>query len=181
MSKELKDSIFNSVESNFEELKAIKKYLYDNPEVGGEEEKASRILCDFLKNNGFEVTENFHGIPWCFRAAYDSGRPGVSVGMTAEYDALPEIGHGCGHNIIATAPTGAAVALKSAIDDLGGKVVLYGTPAEECFVRKCDLAREGAFKEVDFCLNVHPFGKNVALVISGGNIDGDLMTQLLNE
>ena len=55
------------------------------------------------------------------RAAYDSGRPGVSVGMTAEYDALPEIGHGCGHNIIATAPTGAAVALKSAIDDLGGK------------------------------------------------------------
>ena len=161
MSKELKDSIFNSVESNFEELKAIKKYLYDNPEVGGEEEKASRILCDFLKNNGFEVTENFHGIPWCFRAAYDSGRPGVSVGMTAEYDALPEIGHGCGHNIIATAPTGAAVALKSAIDDLGGKVVLYGTPAEECFVRKCDLAREGAFKEVDFCLNVHPFGKNL--------------------
>ena len=150
MSKELKDSIFNSVESNFEELKAIQKYLYDNPEVGGEEEKASRILCDFLKNNGFEVTENFHGIPWCFRAAYDSGRPGVSVGMTAEYDALPEIGHGCGHNIIATVPTGAAVALKSAIDDLGGKVVLYGTPAEECFVRKCDLAREGAFKEVDF-------------------------------
>ena len=161
MSKELKDSIFNSVESNFEELKAIKKYLYDNPEVGGEEEKASRILCDFLKKNGFEVTENFHDIPWCFRAAYDSGRPGVSVGMTAEYDALPEIGHGCGHNIIATAPTGAAVALKSAIDDLGGKVVLYGTPAEECFVRKCDLAREGAFKEVDFCLNVHPFGKNL--------------------
>ena len=63
MSKELRDGIFNSVESNFEELKAIKKYLYDNPEVGGEEEKASRILCDFLKNNGFEVTENFHGIP----------------------------------------------------------------------------------------------------------------------
>ncbi|MCR5182296.1 MAG: M20 family metallopeptidase [Clostridia bacterium] len=157
----LKEGIFCSVESNYEELKAIKKYLYDNPEVGGEEEKASRILCDFMKKNGFDVTENFHDIPWCFRAAYDSGRPGVSVGMTAEYDALPEIGHGCGHNIIATAPMGAAVALKKAVDELGGKVVLYGTPAEECFVRKCDLAREGAFKEIDLCLNIHPFGRNL--------------------
>ena len=161
MNKDLKDSIYKSVESNFEELKSIKKYLYDNPEVGGEEEKASTVLTGFLRKNGFDITLPFHDIPWCFRAAYDSGRPGVSVGMTAEYDALPEIGHGCGHNIIATAPTGAAVALKEAVDELGGKVVLYGTPAEECFVRKCDLAREGAFEEVDFCLNVHPFGRNL--------------------
>ena len=161
MSKKLEDSIYSSVENNFEELKYIKKYLYDNPEIGGEEEKSSRILMDFLAKNGFEITENFHEIPWCFRACYDSGRPGLTVGMTAEYDALPEIGHGCGHNIIATAPAGAAVALKSSIDELGGKVVLYGTPAEECFVRKCDLAREGAFDELDFCLNVHPFGRNL--------------------
>lgn len=161
MKEQLKKGIKESVEKNFEELKRIKKYLYDNPEVGGEEEKASRALCDFLIANGFDVTENFHDIPWCFRAAYDSGRPGVSVGMTAEYDALPEIGHGCGHNIIATAPMGAAVALKESVDELGGKVVLYGTPAEECFVRKCDLAREGAFDEIDFCLNIHPFGRNL--------------------
>ncbi|MBQ1484548.1 MAG: M20 family metallopeptidase [Eubacterium sp.] len=160
MNEQLREGIKRSVEANFEELKAIKKYLYDNPEVGGEEEKSSRVLIDFLRKNGFEVTEDFHNIPWCFRAAYDSGRPGVSVGMTAEYDALPEIGHGCGHNIIATAPCGAAVALKAAVDELGGKVVLYGTPAEECFVRKCDLAREGAFDEIDFCLNIHPLGRN---------------------
>ena len=161
MNEHLREGIKRSVEANYEELKAIKKYLYDNPEVGGEEEKSSRILIDFLRKNGFEVTEDFHNIPWCFRAAYDSGRPGVSVGMTAEYDALPEIGHGCGHNIIATAPCGAAAALKAAVDELGGKVVLYGTPAEECFVRKCDLAREGAFDEIDFCLNIHPLGRNL--------------------
>ncbi|MBR3212863.1 MAG: M20 family metallopeptidase [Firmicutes bacterium] len=161
MNEQLREGIKRSVEANFEELKAIKKYLYDNPEVGGEEEKSSRILIDFLRKNGFEVTEDFHNIPWCFRAAYDSGRPGVSVGMTAEYDVLPEIGHGCGHNIIATAPCGAAAALKAAVDELGGKVVLYGTPAEECFVRKCDLAREGAFDEIDFCLNIHPLGRNL--------------------
>ena len=161
MNEHLREGIKRSVEANYEELKAIKKYLYDNPEVGGEEEKSSRILIDFLRKNGFEVTEDFHNIPWCFRAAYDSGRPGVSVGMTAEYDALPEIGHGCGHNIIATAPCGAAAALKAAVDELGGKVVLYGTPAEECFVRKCDLAREGAVDEIDFCLNIHPLGRNL--------------------
>ena len=161
MNEHLREGIKRSVEANYGELKAIKKYLYDNPEVGGEEEKSSRILIDFLRKNGFEVTEDFHNIPWCFRAAYDSGRPGVSVGMTAEYDALPEIGHGCGHNIIATAPCGAAAALKAAVDELGGKVVLYGTPAEECFVRKCDLAREGAFDEIDFCLNIHPLGRNL--------------------
>ena len=84
MSKELRDSIFSSVESNFEELKSIKKYLYDNPEVGGEEEKASRILCDFLRKNGFDVTENFHDIPWCFRAAYDSRRPGDGAHSTED-------------------------------------------------------------------------------------------------
>ena len=161
MKERLKESIICSVDNNFEELRSIKKYLYDNPEIGGEEEKASRIMVEYLRKNGFDVTENFHDIPWCFRACYDSGRPGVSVGMTAEYDALPEIGHGCGHNIIATAPMGAAAALKESVDELGGRVVLFGTPAEECFVRKCDLAREGAFGEIDFCLNIHPFGKNL--------------------
>ena len=166
MSKKLEDSIYSSVENNFEELKYIKKYLYDNPEIGGEEEKSSRILMDFLAKNGFEITENFHEIPWCFRACYDSGRPGLTVGMTAEYDALPEIGHGCGHNIIATAPAGAAVALKSSIDELGGKVVLYGTPAEECFVRKCDLAREGAFGPDEKVLFLHSGGAGGLFAVS---------------
>ena len=157
----LKQHIMAAVEEQFAALKEIKQFLYENPEVGGEEEKASAILIDYLRKNGFQVIADFHDIPWCFRACYDSGKPGLTVGMTAEYDALPEIGHGCGHNIIATAPAGAAVALKEVADELGGKVVLYGTPAEECFVRKCDLAREGAFDELDFCLNVHPSGTNL--------------------
>ena len=106
MDRRREKEICDWINTNFEDLRRIKKYLYDNPEVGGEEEKSSRLLMDYLAENSFQITEDFHNIPWCFRAVYDSGRPGVSVGITAEYDALPEIGHGCGHNHIAATKIG---------------------------------------------------------------------------
>lgn len=161
MIKTPEENIKISIEEQLDTLKEIKLFLYDNPEIGGEEEKASAILIGYLREHGFTVTEDFCGIPWCFRAVYDSGRPGVSIGLTAEYDALPEIGHACGHNIIATAPTGAAVALKDAVDSLGGKVILYGTPGEENLDRKIDLVNAGAFAEIDVCLNMHPYGTSM--------------------
>ncbi len=161
MDQHLKERIVRSVEDQLYELKYIKRYLYENPEIGGEEERSSRILVSYLRDRGFDVSENYCNVPWCFRACYDSGRPGVSIGMTAEYDALPEIGHACGHNIIATASSGAAVALKDAVDALGGKVILYGTPAEENMDRKLDLIDCGVFSEVDVCLNIHPYGYNM--------------------
>jgi len=161
MNKELQNEIITSVENQLYELKYIKKYLYENPEIGGTEEKSSRILISYLRDRGFDVTENFCNIPWAFRACYDSGRPGVSIGMTAEYDALPEIGHACGHNIIATASAGAAVSLKEACDKYGGKILLFGTPAEENLDRKLDMIEAGAFQEMDVCLNIHPFGYNM--------------------
>lgn len=157
----MKDNIIRSVENQFETLKEIKRYLYENPEIGGTEEKASAILTAYMREHGFEVTENFCNIPWAFRACFDSGRPGASIGMTAEYDALPDLGHACGHNIIATAPMGAAVALKAAVDRFGGKVILYGTPAEENLDRKLDMIEAGAFGEADICLNIHPFGHSM--------------------
>ena len=161
MDRTTRDGIIRCVEDQLYELKYIKRYLYENPEIGGTEEKSSSILVSYLRDRDFEVTENFCDIPWAFRACYDSGRPGVSIGMTAEYDALPEIGHACGHNIIATAPMGACVALKDAVDKFGGKVILYGTPAEENLDRKLDMIEAGAFEEVDVCLNIHPFGHSM--------------------
>ncbi len=158
----LRELAVKSVEDQLPDLLRIKESLYLNPEVGGEEAKSSALLIDYLRGHGFTITENLENIDYCFKAVYDSGREGVSIGLTAEYDALPEIGHGCGHNIIATAPTGAAVAMKALVDELGGKVILYGTPAEECFVRKCDLARAGVFKEIDFCLTIHPNPVNLS-------------------
>lgn len=158
----LKNKIIFSVNKNMEELKSIRDYLYENPEVGGTEAKASALLVKTLKEHGFDVIENFQNIDYCFRAVYDSGKEGPSIGLTAEYDALPEIGHGCGHNIIATAPLGAAIALKEVVDETGGKVVLFGTPAEECFVRKVDLCKAGAFSEVDVAMTVHPNPVNLS-------------------
>ena len=108
--EKLKERILQNVSENMPELKDIRDYLYQNPEVGGTEEKASALLTKTYEEHGFEVTREFHNIPYCFRAVYDSGKPGPAIGFTSEYDALPEIGHGCGHNIIATAPMGAAIA-----------------------------------------------------------------------
>ena len=82
------------MEKNLEELKSIRTYLYENPEVGGAEAKAYALLAKTMKEHGFEVTPDFHEIDYCFKAEYDSGREGATVGITAEYDALPEIGLG---------------------------------------------------------------------------------------
>ncbi|MCI6012896.1 MAG: M20 family metallopeptidase [Firmicutes bacterium] len=162
MKENLKRSMLETVEMHLPELKKIRDYLYENPEVGGTEEKASALLEETLKNHGFLVDSTFHGIPYCFRAVFDSGKPGPSIGLTAEYDALPEIGHGCGHDIIAAAPLGAALALKEALMETGGRVVLFGTPAEECFVSKVQLSQEGAFDEVDVAMTIHPNPVNLS-------------------
>ncbi|MGN1413463.1 MAG: M20 family metallopeptidase [Anaerovoracaceae bacterium] len=162
MKEDLKKRMLETVEMHLPELKRIRDYLYENPEVGGTEEKASALLEDTLKNHGFHVDSTFHEIPYCFRAVFDSGKAGPSIGLTAEYDALPEIGHGCGHDIIAAAPLGAALALKDTVMETGGRVVLYGTPAEECFVSKVQLSQEGAFDEVDVAMTVHPNPVNLS-------------------
>ena len=162
MQDEIKCLIKESVAANLGELKSIRTYLYENPEVGGEEAKACELLTITMKEHGFNVTSDFHNIDYCFKAEYDSGRKGVVIGITAEYDALPEIGHGCGHNIICTAAMGAAFALKEVVDKTGGKVILFGTPAEECFASKVQLSNEGAFDEVDVAMTVHTNPENRA-------------------
>ena len=157
IASEIKNLIINEVEKILPELLEIKKYLYENPEVGGEEEKSSARLIEAAKAHSLTVETPILGIPYSFKSYHDSGRPGPVIGLTAEYDALPNIGHGCGHNIIATAPLGAAIALSKVTDQVGGKVILYGTPAEECYVTKCQMAREGVFDEADVAITVHPY------------------------
>lgn len=162
MEEKTKELIRNAVEENMEELCRIRTYLYENPEVGGEEEKAYTVLTDTLKNHGFDITYNFHNIPYCFRAVYDSGKSGPSIGMTMEFDALPGMGHGCGHNLIATAPMGAAFALRKVLGKTGGRVVLFGTPGEECVCSKVQLSEERAFDEADVLMTIHPNPVNLS-------------------
>lgn len=162
MDIKLKEKIIASVEQNMEELKSIRTYLYENPEIGGQEEKASALLIQTMQEHGFEVTAPILDIPYSFQAVYNSGMEGPSIGLTCEYDALPSMGHGCGHNIIATAPMGAAFALQEAVKETGGKVILFGTPAEECFVTKAPMAENGVFSQIDVAMTIHPNPVNMS-------------------
>ncbi len=167
MDSTIRTTILSAIEHSEAELRSIRDFLYENPEVGGEEEKAGALLIKTLKSHGFEVCEDFHGIAHAFRAVCDSGKPGPAIGLAAEYDALPGIGHGCGHNIIATAALGAAFGLQAVLPEIGGKVIVYGTPGEECLCTKVQLSEEGAFDEADVMMMMHP---NIVNLSSDGTM-----------
>lgn len=122
------------------------------------ERRASAWLIKFLKDNGFTVVKGIAGMPTAFRGVYGKGKP--VIGFLAEYDALPKIGHACGHNLIATGAVAAGVATKVAVDKLGGSIVVYGTPSEEADAGKAIMAGKGAFKDLDAAMITHPGGGN---------------------
>ncbi len=141
------------------DLHKLSKYIYENPELGRREVKAVKAHMELLKENGFDVDEGIVGIETAFIASYTSKKKGPKVAFLAEYDALPEIGHGCGHNILGAASTGAGLLLKEFIDDIGGEVWIYGTPAEETDGAKVDMAKAGLFDNMDIAMAVHPTGE----------------------
>jgi len=143
--EKLKLKVKDSVELQRQQLIQLSLNIHDNPELGFEEEKASAWLTSYLEENGFHVERGIADLATAFQAAYGSGSPRIA--LLAEYDALPKIGHGCGHNIIATSAVGAAVASKSIIDQLGGSVVVLGTPGEEVFGGKVDMVKAGPSKK----------------------------------
>lgn len=150
----MKEKIQATVESFLPELWAMSREMYDHPELGMQEFNSSRLLREWLTKQGFAVEENFHGMPTAFRAVYGSGKPVIA--FLCEYDALPEVGHGCGHDLIGVMSAGAAAALKETVDAHGGTIVVYGTPDEEVEGGKVQLTNEGAFDETDVALMAHP-------------------------
>lgn len=156
--------ILNKLENKFSEifgdLKELNEYIYKNPELGRKEFKACEAHKNLLKKYGFDIEENYIGIPTAYLAKYSSGKKGIKIGYLAEYDALPEIGHGCGHNILGTTSIGAGILLKEYIDEFGGEVLIFGTPAEETFGAKVDMAEAGCFDDIDVAMISHPTGKN---------------------
>lgn len=146
-----------------EEISTLCSYIHENPELGFHEFKASAAICDFLVRHGFEVECGIADLPTAFRAVMDSGRPGPVIGYTCEYDALPGLGHACGHNIIGTASAAAAVAAASVLEQTGGKIVVLGTPAEEgSGGGKELLIRAGCMKDLDCAMQCHPGPNNGA-------------------
>jgi amidohydrolase len=158
--KKTKAAVVKKVDSQSHKLIALSHKIHDNPETGFHELKAAKWLSAYLEMNGFEVERGICKMPTAFRATYGSGSPAIA--LMAEYDALPQIGHACGHNIICTTAIGAAVAAKPAIDQFGGRVVVLGTPAEELFGGKAIMAERGAFKDIDIAMLVHPSSQDLS-------------------
>jgi amidohydrolase len=150
----LKKSIQRTVEKESTGLKKLALKIHRHPEAGYKEFKASGWLTEYLEKHGFTVQKGIFNIATAFTASYGHGRP--QIGLFAEYDALPGIGHGCGHNLICTTACGAAVAAKTAVDELGGQIVVFGTPAEETVGAKVEMAEKCAFSDLDAAILVHP-------------------------
>jgi amidohydrolase len=132
----------------------VSRELYLHPELSGQEHHACALLCGILKQEGFEVEQGTGGLDTAFTARLSRGR-GAHVGILLEYDALPGIGHGCGHNLIAACGLGAGLALADLRLRWRGALTLVGTPAEETFGGKAMLANAGIFDGMDGALIVH--------------------------
>lgn len=158
----MKEILYNEGQLIKERLAEISDYIYRNPELGNEEYKAVEALTTFLKEHGFEIECPYSGMNTAFKATFDSGKEGMTVGYLCEYDALPKIGHGCGHNMIGVMSAGAGVILSKVLSEIGGKIIVYGTPAEETNGGKVILTEAGAFDELDAAMIVHPDGETRA-------------------
>ena len=134
--------------------------IHEHPELGFEEHHALGVLSAVLESTGLAVTRGAYGVPTAFEAV--AGNEGPRIAVLCEYDALPGIGHACGHNIIGTAGIGAGIAAAAVAEELGGTVVILGTPAEEGGGGKVVMAQHGAFDRVDAALMVHPAGLDLS-------------------
>ncbi len=147
--------IMQAIDAAASQILAISHQIHANPELGYQEKFASSLLCTALEQYGFAVERGYAGIETAFCARRDSGgRPRVA--FLAEYDALPVVGHGCGHNIIATSALAAGVGLAAVVEETGGEVWVIGTPAEETDGAKVVMVRQGAFAGIDAALMIHP-------------------------
>lgn len=152
--------IENWLITNKKELIHIASDIFCHPETAYQETYSSKRLADFLETQGFRVTWKTAGIDTAFTAVWGSSKP--MLGFLAEYDALPEIGHACGHNLLGTAVCAAACALKEDMTASGaqGAIIVYGCPAEEIMSGKIVMNAAGVFDELDVGVMWHPFDRN---------------------
>ncbi|MFF5125409.1 M20 family metallopeptidase [Streptomyces syringium] len=156
----LKTAIQERVLAHRESLLALSRRIHAHPETAFSEHRAAAWCAELLREHGFDVTAPAYGLDTAFSATFGSGP--VTVAVACEYDALPGLGHACGHNLIAAAGLGAALGLAPFADELGLTVRVLGTPAEERGAGKALLLEAGAFDGVDAAMMVHPCPFDVA-------------------
>lgn len=151
----MKQQLFEALDRLAPRLIAMADDIFDHPELGNQEYRASKLLRDFLEEHGFRVESGVGGLETAFRAVYEQGSGGPSIGLLCEYDALESMGHACAHHMQGPAILGAAAALKEVLKDGAFRLVVYGTPAEETTGGKLDMLENGCFRDIDVALMMH--------------------------
>ena len=159
LSPEIAKDLDAAVDEERAALATLCKNIHQNPELRFEEHKAAAWIGELCEKKGFAVERGLGGMSTSLRAR--AGKPGPRVAILAEYDALPEIGHACGHNLIATSAVGAFFAVAKVVARTGGEVTLLGTPAEEGGGGKIKLIEAGAFRDLDAAMMFHPFDRDI--------------------
>ncbi|MDI3419193.1 M20 family metallopeptidase [Streptomyces luteolus] len=149
-----RDRVAARIDAYKDRLVELSHALHDDPETAFEETRAAERVAALLEEAGFTVRRGACELPTALTATYGTGD--LTIGVCAEYDALPELGHACGHNVICAAGVGAAIALTAVADELGFRVKLLGTPAEEEGGGKVLMLERGAFDDVTVAMMVHP-------------------------
>ena len=159
---EQKKQLYEAVDRMAKRLTGMADFIFDHPETDGNEVQAAALLTDFLKTNVFVVEMGCGGLPTAFRGVYENRPQGVwgkgripRIGILCEYDALENLGHGCGHHMQGPSCLGAALAVKEVLKSLPYDLVVYGTPAEETFGGKVNMIKAGCFEDIDVALMMH--------------------------
>ncbi|UJW35593.1 M20 family metallopeptidase [Saccharothrix sp. AJ9571] len=159
--EEIRTEVSGLIDDLAQDLVALSQDLHAHPEEGFAETRSVRALAELLQNHGHQATVGVGGLDTALGATVGSGGPHIA--LLAEYDALPGIGHGCGHNIICATAAGGFLGAAAVAERLGGRVSLFGTPAEEGGGGKETMARAGVFDDVDAVLMLHPFSHDIAM------------------
>ena len=152
----MQNVIFQEIDNIKAEIAQLCKDIYDNPELGFEEYKTVGFVKTVLSGHGFTIEEKLGGLDTAFKARFKGNGKGPAVAFLAELDALPGMGHACGHNLIAAISSAAAIGLSKVMSKLNGEIVVVGTPAEEGGGGKVKLLENGAFDDLDYALMTHP-------------------------
>ena len=161
------DSLEDAVAAIAPEALDLSHRVHAHPEIAFEERDASRWTAELLERHGFELEVPVGGLETAFTARWRGSRPGPVVAFAGEYDALPDVGHGCGHNLMCSSSAGAAIAAAATLGrDFAGEIRFIGTPAEEAGNGKVHLIEAGVFSDVDVCLQIHPSDSNSSEVLA---------------
>lgn len=164
--EDYKKIVQEKVEEISDNLFDLSNYIFSNPEYCFKEYLACEKMIENLENYSFEVERSVAELETAFKATYDSGKEGYHIGIFAEYDAVPGMGHSCGHNLMAAMALGAGASIKSVIDEIGGKISVFGTPAEEGGGGKIIMLEKGVFDGLDTAMILHPANETVVNDIS---------------